>query len=131
MTDDSGKTKTLASDQRLLVQGYAVTSYASQGKTVDTVLASYGSGQLPTHRNQWYVGISRARKNILVLTEDKESLQTAITRHARRDLAIDLLLPEAPHKSANLVPVKKNPSPRTAYRPQMPKPLSRSSSRKI
>ena len=131
VTDDSGKTKTLASDQRLLVQGYAVTSYASQGKTVDTVLASYGSGQLPTHRNQWYVGISRARKNILVLTEDKESLQTAITRHARRDLAIDLLLPEAPHKSANLVPVKKNPSPRTAYRPQMPKPLSRSSSRKI
>src|ERR1019366_3665795 len=34
--DEAGKRKTLAPPQRLFNRGYAVTSYASQGKTVDT-----------------------------------------------------------------------------------------------
>jgi len=35
--DRAGVEKTLEPSQRIFVRGYAVTSYASQGKTVDTV----------------------------------------------------------------------------------------------
>jgi hypothetical protein len=37
--DDAGVTKTLSPSQRMFVRGYAVTSYASQGKTL-TLCAS-------------------------------------------------------------------------------------------
>jgi len=57
---DNGATKMLAPDQRLFRRGYAVTSYASQGKTVDTVLVADSACRVATNGNQWYVAISRA-----------------------------------------------------------------------
>ncbi|OAM88928.1 hypothetical protein AW736_09085 [Termitidicoccus mucosus] len=97
--DDGGKSKTLSPSQRLFVPGYAVTSYASQGKTVDTVIASYGEREaMPVGANsqQWYVAISRARKNVLVLTGDKEALRMRVEREADRELALSI----TPEKAA-------------------------------
>ena len=94
--DDAGVRKTLRPDQRLFVPGYAVTSYASQGKTVDTVLASYAGERMPANQNQWYVAISRAKKKVLVLTEDKEALRLCVEKETNRELALSLDLERMP-----------------------------------
>jgi len=91
--DDEGKPKTLSPSQRMFVPGYAVTSYASQGKTVDVVLAAYMADEtapVTTNRNQWYVAISRARRKALVFTEDKVGLRASVERLGERDAALSV-----------------------------------------
>jgi ATP-dependent exoDNAse (exonuclease V) alpha subunit len=46
-------------DYRQFQRGYAVTSYGSQGKTVDHVLFAMQGMQAATNAQQWYVTISR------------------------------------------------------------------------
>ncbi|OAM88266.1 relaxase domain-containing protein [Termitidicoccus mucosus] len=94
--DDAGVTKTLAPSQRMFVRGYAVTSYASQGKTVDTVLVAHDGEQASMmSRQQWYVGISRARRKIVVFTSDKEALRLNVERESDRELALSVKPDEA------------------------------------
>ena len=88
--DDAGAAKTLSSMQRLFNLGYAVTSYASQGKTVDTVLVSDAGCQAVADSRHWYVAISRARKRVKIYTEDKEALRLNIETIGERPLALDL-----------------------------------------
>ena len=88
--DAGGGSKTLAPTQRLFQRGYAVTSYASQGKTVDTVLLADSGKSAATDANQWYVSVSRARKRVVVFTSDKEGLRENIQRAGERELALDL-----------------------------------------
>ena len=76
---------------REFVPGYAVTSYGSQGKTVDYVLFSDSTVQAATNAQQWYVSISRGRKGVFIFTPDKERLREAVTRSGHRPLAMDLL----------------------------------------
>lgn len=90
IVDEDGRRKTLAASQRLFVRGYAVTSYASQGKTVDTVLLADAANPAATNRNQWYVAISRGRKKALVFTDDKAALRADIVRSGERTLALEL-----------------------------------------
>jgi len=87
---DNGARKTLSPSQRLFVRGYAVTSYGSQGKTVDTVLFADAANRAATNAHQWYVTISRGRKRIVVFTSDKEALRANIQRAGERELALDL-----------------------------------------
>jgi len=96
--DDSGTRKTLSPSQRNFVHGYAVTTYASQGKTVDTVLLHCASGEAkpaPVNRNQWYVGISRARKQAFVFTDDVAALRARIEQENTRAPAVSLAIDEA------------------------------------
>jgi hypothetical protein len=88
--NDAGATKTLAAHQRLFNRGHAVTSYSSQGKTVDTVLVADSGCRAATSSNQWYVAISRARKKVIVFTEDKEQLRAMVQKTGDRELAHDL-----------------------------------------
>jgi ATP-dependent exoDNAse (exonuclease V) alpha subunit len=88
--DDRGIRKTLAPNQRLANLGYAVTSYGSQGKTVDTVLFSDSQNQAATNWKQWYVTISRARRKIKIYTADKETLRENLLRNGEQLLAMDL-----------------------------------------
>ena len=85
--------RTLAASYRQFVRGYAVTSYGSQGKTVDHVLLADSASRAATNAQQWYVSISRGRKSILIFTPDKAQLRTHITKSGDRALALDL----APH----------------------------------
>jgi hypothetical protein len=87
-----GARKTLTPSQRLLVRGYAVTSYGSQGKTVDTVIMSDAANRPATNANQWYVTISRARKKVLVFTPDKSALRAQVQQAGQSELALDLKL---------------------------------------
>lgn len=93
--DSGGARKTLAPGQRLFNRGYAVTSYASQGKTVDTVLIADASNRAATTSNQWYVSISRGRKRVVVFTSDKAALRSHIQRAGGRELALELKPAEA------------------------------------
>jgi len=90
VTGDDGRRKTLAPTQRLFVRGYAVTSYGSQGKTVDTVILADATTSGATDAKQWYVSISRGRRRVVVFTPDKEALRANIQRAGERELALDL-----------------------------------------
>lgn len=76
---------------RQFQRGYAVTSYGSQGKTVDHVLFSDSAVRAASNAQQWYVTISRGRKSIRIFTPDKEQLRHAIMRSGERELALDLV----------------------------------------
>jgi conjugative relaxase-like TrwC/TraI family protein len=91
----NGVSKTLAPNQRLLVRGFAVTSYGSQGKTVDTVIMADAANRAATDAHQWYVTISRGRKRVLVFTPDKEALRIQVQETGDRTLALDLKLGES------------------------------------
>ena len=81
----------LPPNYRQFLRGYAVTSYGSQGKTVDHVLFSDSAIRAATNSQQWYVTISRGRKSIQIFTPDKDQLRHAIIRSGERELALDLL----------------------------------------
>jgi hypothetical protein len=75
---------------REFLPGYAVTSYGSQGKTVDYVLFSDSTIRAATNAQQWYVTISRGRRGIRIFTPDKLQLRENLTRSGHRRLAIEL-----------------------------------------
>ncbi len=75
----------LPSDYRQFGRGYAVTSYASQGKTVDYVLFSDSTMKAATDAKQWYVSISRGRKGIRIFTSAKHQLRENIARSGNRE----------------------------------------------
>jgi conjugative relaxase-like TrwC/TraI family protein len=82
--------RTLPPSYRHFVRGYAVTSYGSQGKTVDHVLLADSAIRAATNAQQWYVSISRGRKSVRIFTPDRLALRRNITRSGERPLALDL-----------------------------------------
>jgi conjugative relaxase-like TrwC/TraI family protein len=74
---------------REFLPGYAVTSYGSQGKTVDYVLFSDSTIKDATNAQQWYVTISRGRRGIRIFTPDKEQLRENLGRSGHRPLALE------------------------------------------
>ena len=85
--------RVLPASYRQFVRGYAVTSYGSQGKTVDHVLFADSAIRAATNTQQWYVSISRGRKSVRIFTPDKDALRKHVTRSGDRPLALDLELP--------------------------------------
>ncbi len=86
--------RTLPSHFRQFVRGYAVTSYASQGKSVDHVLFSDSAVRAATNQQQWYVSISRGKKGVHIFTTDKTELRQNVTRSGDRTLALDFVKPK-------------------------------------
>jgi conjugative relaxase-like TrwC/TraI family protein len=75
---------------RTFTHGYAVTSHAAQGKTVDEVLVVASSRSLPAiNQEQFYVSISRGRERCQVFTDDAESLHSHVTHSSTRLAAIE------------------------------------------
>ncbi len=91
--------RTLPASYRQFVRGYAVTSYGSQGKTVDHVLLADSANRAATNAQQWYVSISRGRKSIRIFTPDRLALRRHITRSGDRPLALDLATATSPRRS--------------------------------
>jgi conjugative relaxase-like TrwC/TraI family protein len=86
---------------REFLPGYAVTSYGSQGKTVDYVLFSDSTIKAATSAQQWYVTISRGRRGVRIFTPDKEQLRENLARSGHRALALEL--------AGDLRPLNRNP----------------------
>jgi conjugative relaxase-like TrwC/TraI family protein len=74
---------------REFLPGYAVTSYGSQGKTVDYVLFSDSTVKAATNAQQWYVTISRGRRGVRIFTPDKIQLRENLIRSGHRPLALE------------------------------------------
>jgi len=87
---------------REFLPGYAVTSYGSQGKTVDYILFSDSTIKAATNAQQWYVTISRGRRGIRIFTPDKEQLRENVTRSGHRPLALELAPRVAPRGGVRL-----------------------------
>ncbi len=82
---------TIDKDWGHLTHGYVVTSHASQGRTVDRVFIGQSSESFAaSSREQFYVSASRAREQVTVFTDDKQSLRDAIKRADSRISAVDL-----------------------------------------
>ena len=82
----------VAKDFGHLTHGYCLTSYASQGKTVDRVLIAESTASLPAaSRQQFYVSASRAKESVTVYTDDKLALRDAVQRESARMTASDLV----------------------------------------
>jgi len=90
--DGYGQKFELPADFKMFQLGYAVSSYGSQGKTVDHVIVSDASCKAATSQKEFYVSISRARTSCTILTADRASLQDHIKSLGERDLASDLVL---------------------------------------
>jgi conjugative relaxase-like TrwC/TraI family protein len=86
---------------REFLPGYAVTSYGSQGKTVDFVLFSDSTIKTATNAQQWYVTISRGRRGVRIFTPDKEQLRENLARSGHRPLALEF--------AGSLRPLTRNP----------------------
>lgn len=68
-----------------LDQGIAVTSHASQAKTVDQVIASVPVRAFSqANEAQFYVSMSRARWAMHLFTDSKVALRDAVTRPSKR-----------------------------------------------
>jgi len=66
-------------------QGVVVTSHASQGKTVDQVIASVPvSAFAQANEAQFYVSMSRARQAMHLFTDSKAALREAVCRPSDR-----------------------------------------------
>ena len=76
---------------RAWTHGYAVTTHASQGMTVDSVIVSCGESALRSlTQEQFYVGISRGRKRVKVFAADIGDLTERIGCSNDRVLAMEL-----------------------------------------
>lgn len=94
--------RVLDKDFREFLSGYAVTSYGSQGKTVDYVLFSDSTVKTATNAQQWYVTISRGRRGIRIFTPDKEQLRENVTRSGHRPPALELAPRGVPWRGVRL-----------------------------
>ena len=81
----------LPPDYRTFCHGYAVTSHASQSKTVDEVVVLASSRSLgAVNREQFYVSISRGRQRCRIFTDNKPLLRDRIVRSSSRKAALEL-----------------------------------------
>jgi hypothetical protein len=91
VAEQDGTTLWLWPDQRIQQLGYAVTSFGSQGKTVDAVLLADAGVSAASHQKEWYVSISRARRKIAVYTPEVIGLASRIAASGERMLGLELV----------------------------------------
>lgn len=71
---------------------HCITSYASQGKTVDEVFIHQPAATFPaTDAKQFYVSVSRGRDNVHIYTDDKEQLLEYASEMGDRKSALELV----------------------------------------
>jgi ATP-dependent exoDNAse (exonuclease V) alpha subunit len=78
---------------RHIDHGYAVTSYSSQGQTVDRVLvnADANESDLLLNQRMGYVAVSRAREEAVIFTNSTDQLKAALDRNVDKEMAIEAL----------------------------------------
>jgi conjugative relaxase-like TrwC/TraI family protein len=84
--------RVIPQNYRTFTHGYAVTSHAAQGKTVDEVLVVASSRSLAAvHQQQFYVSISRGRERCQIFTDDSERLRSHVTHSSERLAAVEVV----------------------------------------
>jgi len=88
--------RTLPANYHEFDHGYAVTAHRSQGKTVDAVILSADAMK----QELFYVGASRGRQEIVVVTSDRELLRDLLGISTARPSATELAREQAPPRIA-------------------------------
>jgi conjugative relaxase-like TrwC/TraI family protein len=84
--------RVIPADYRTFTHGYAVTSHAAQGKTVDEVLVVASSRSLPAiNQAQFYVSISRGRERCRIFTDDTDLLRAHVTDSSARLAVVEAM----------------------------------------
>jgi conjugative relaxase-like TrwC/TraI family protein len=91
--DKGRKVSMPLADARKVDLGYASTSHASQGSTVQRVVMNVDSTRHVDLVNirQWYVGSSRPEDDIRVYTDSVQGMRRAVSRTQDKELALDVL----------------------------------------
>ncbi|MDQ3651553.1 MAG: AAA family ATPase [Acidobacteriota bacterium] len=89
--DDGRRVQFDAGEFRHLDHGYAVTSYSSQGETVDRVIINANTNEPDVLLNQRmsYVAVSRAREDAVVYTNSADELGEALDRQVDKEMALN------------------------------------------
>jgi hypothetical protein len=96
-----------------LDQGIAVTSHASQAKTVDQVIASVPVRAFSqANEAQFYVTMSRARWAMHVSTDSKVALRDAVTRPSKRLPSWELFDLAKQHRTLKAELARQGPEPK-------------------
>src|SRR5262249_41053930 len=83
--------KVVSRDFGHLAHGYATTSHAAQGKTVDRVVVALSAESFAAASSeQFYVSVSRGRESVKVYCGDKAELLEAVSRSGVRLTATEL-----------------------------------------
>jgi len=91
---DLGRGKSITADFGH-IDSAAVTSFASQGTTVDRCFLSLGTDSFPAvSPEQAYVSISRGRKSAEIFTDDRAEMLKAASKSREKEHALDLLREE-------------------------------------
>jgi hypothetical protein len=90
---ENGRSRfTLDQEYGHLNHAHCITSHASQGRTVDTVLIAQPSSTFgASDAKQFYVSVSRGRSEVKVYTDDKELLLETVSELGDRQSAHELL----------------------------------------
>ena len=78
--------RSLPANYRQFDHGYAITAHRSQGKTVDGVILSADAMK----QELFYVGASRGRSEIAIVTSDREQLRESLGISSARPSAVEL-----------------------------------------
>ena len=85
--------KTLAMDKKDLIHidyAYAKTIHASQGLTADKTILELDYCSPTTSKNVYYVGVSRARHNVRIYTNDIEKTKKAVQKEQQKSSSLDI-----------------------------------------
>jgi conjugative relaxase-like TrwC/TraI family protein len=102
--DKGRKVEMPLSDARKVDLGYASTSHASQGATVDRVIVNIDSQRSPELVNdrQFYVSLSRSRTEARIYTDSVEGMRRAVSRKQEKELALDIAQKQRPTMSMRI-----------------------------
>lgn len=88
---ETGETKKFKiNDMQHLSHDYSMTVHSSQGRTVDNVLINIDTKSKTTSKEVYYVAISRAKKNAIIVTDSIKSLPDAVAKGAIKYSAYEL-----------------------------------------
>jgi conjugative relaxase-like TrwC/TraI family protein len=131
VTLDSGRSVSFPIEKnRHIDHGYAVTSYSSQGQTVDRVLVNADTSEPDKLLNQRvaYVATSRARQDARIYTDSDQGLSTALARQVDKSTALEAARRAVEtRRRASIVLVEPTPQQTTESQPatrQDPRPNS-------
>jgi conjugative relaxase-like TrwC/TraI family protein len=91
---DNGRTLSMPiADARKVDLGYASTSHAAQGATVERVIVNIGSKRSPelVNQQQTYVSLSRPSLDAHVYTDSIDGMRRAVQRRIEKSLALDVV----------------------------------------
>ncbi|WP_298294045.1 AAA family ATPase, partial [Thiomonas sp.] len=101
---DGPKAQTVQADLRALKadHDYAVTSYSSQGRTVDAVMIHHNTEAAGHNSREVYVNITRAREDVTLYTQDTEKMARQAGLEQTKTAAHDLVQQQQPRRDTGV-----------------------------